>query len=119
MSDEWNEQKLHEVSSAFQECRILLTAAQLDLFSKLEAKSRTVDDLCADEGWNSRGLAILMDALAAQGLLDRSSDGHYSVNQSIKGLLVKGGQDSILPMVLHRGTMWETWSHLTEIVRTG
>jgi SAM-dependent methyltransferase len=119
MSNEWNEQKLLEVSSSFQECRILLTAAQLDLFTKLEAKPRTVHSLCADEGWSPRGLAILMDALAAQGLLDRSSDGHYRVNSSITGLLVKGGRDSILPLVLHRGTMWETWSHLTEIVRTG
>jgi predicted O-methyltransferase YrrM len=119
MSDEWNKQRLLEVSSSFQECRILLTAAQLDLFTKLEAKPRTVDNLCADEGWSPRGLAILMDALAAQGLLDRSSDGHYRVNSSIIGLLVKGGRDSILPLVLHRGTMWETWSHLTEIVRTG
>ena len=42
MSDEWNEQKLLEVSSSFQECRILLTAAQIDLFTKLEAKPRTV-----------------------------------------------------------------------------
>ncbi len=113
MSDEWNKQRLLEVSSSFQECRILLTAAQLDLFTKLEAKPRTVDGLCADEGWSPRGLAILMDALAAQGLLDRSSDGHYRVNSSITGLLVKGSRDSILPLVLHRGTMWETWSHLT------
>jgi hypothetical protein len=119
MSDEWNEQRLHAVASSFQECRILLTAAQLDLFTKLEAEPRTVNDLCTDEGWSSRGMAILMDALAAQGLLDRSSDGRYRVNSSITGLLVKGGQDSILPLVLHRGTMWETWSHLTEIVRTG
>jgi hypothetical protein len=119
MSDEWNEQRLLAVASSFQECRILLTAAQLDLFTKLEARPRTVDDLCADEGWSSRGLAILMDALAAQGLLDRSSDGRYRVNSSITGLLAKGGRDSILPLVLHRGTMWETWSHLTEIVRTG
>jgi predicted O-methyltransferase YrrM len=119
MSDEWNEQRLHEVSSAFQVCRILLSAAQLDLFTKLEEGPRTVDDLCADEGWSQRGLAILMDALAAQGILNRSADGHYTVNPSIKALLVKGGDASILPMVLHRATMWETWSNLTEIVRTG
>lgn len=119
MSDEWNKERLHEVSSSFQECKILLSAAQLDLFTKLEERPRTVDDLCGAEGWSPRGLAILMDALAAQGILFRSPDGHYSVNPSIKGLLVRGGRDSILPMVLHRGAMWETWSHLTEIVRTG
>ncbi|MGB6064635.1 MAG: methyltransferase [Desulfomonilaceae bacterium] len=119
MSDQWSEQRLHEVTSSFQECRILLTAAQLDLFTKLEERPQTADELCSQQGWSLRGLTILMDALAAQGILDRSSDGHYSVNSSIKGLLVKGGKDSILPMVLHRGTMWETWSHLTEIVTTG
>ncbi len=119
MSDQWNERRLHEVTSSFQECRILLTAAQLDLFTKLEERPRTAGELCREQGWSLRGLTILMDALAAQGILNRSPDGHYSVNPSIQGLLVKGGKDSILPMVLHRGTMWETWSHLTEIVKTG
>jgi predicted O-methyltransferase YrrM len=119
MADNWNKESLLEVSGSFQKSRILLSATQLDLFTKLEERVRTVDDLCTTEGWSPRGLAILMDALAAQGLLNRSPDGHYSVNPSIKGLLVKGGHDSILPMVLHQGTMWETWSHLTEIVRTG
>jgi methylase of polypeptide subunit release factors len=33
--------------------------------------------------------------------------------------LSKNSPESVLPLVLHRGTMWKSWSNLTEIVRTG
>lgn len=116
---EWTPEKLHEVSSAFQKCRILLTAAELDLFSKLKDRARKVEVLARDENWDARALRILLDALAAQGLLSKSEDGVYHVEEPMASALVKGSEESILPMVLHRGAMWGSWSNLTETVRTG
>lgn len=119
MPEQWNAERLLEMGGAFQQCRILLTAAELDLFAKLNARPRTVEDLCVSEGWNRRGLRILMDALTALGLLSRTADGHYSVDEPIAQLLTHRGEDTILPMILHRVSMWNSWSHLTQIVRTG
>ncbi len=99
--------------------RILITAAELDLFTKLGVGSRTVEELSRAEGWDSRGLQILLDALAAQGLVSRSSEGTYGIPQELAGMLSSDGEHSVLPMILHRGRMWKTWSSLTEIVRTG
>lgn len=115
----WTPEKLHEVSSAFQECRILLTASELDLFTKLKRNPRSVGELARDEDWDARGLRILMDALSAEGLLEKSEDGVYRVAEPAATALVRGEEESILPMVLHRAHMWRTWSNLTEIVRTG
>jgi hypothetical protein len=119
MNEQWNKESLLDLSAAFQECRILISAAQLDLFSKLKGGPKTVDELCGSEGWDCRGLRILMDALSGLGILSRSEDGRYGVSESLGSLLYAGGEESILPMILHRGRMWESWSRLTEIVKTG
>jgi predicted O-methyltransferase YrrM len=118
MPIEWTTEKLHKLSAAFQECRILLTAVELDLFTKLKDRPRKIEDLIKEEGWDARALRILMNALASQGLLSKTSDGVYSVEQPMATALVQG-ETSILPMVRHRAHMWRTWSNLTEIVRTG
>jgi len=119
MPEKWNAERLLEMGGAFQSSRILLTAAELDLFAKLRGRPRTVQDLCESEGWYPRGLRIIMDALAAIGLLSRTSDGYYAVDEPIAEWLTQEGGKTILPMILHRVSMWNSWSYLTEIVRTG
>lgn len=119
MSEEWNKDSILAMSGAFQTCRILLSAAELDLFNRLGTGPKTVGDICRDTGWDERGLQILMDALAAMGLLVKPADGYYSTDEPISRLLAKDDPESILPLVLHRVRMWESWSKLTEIVKTG
>ena len=119
MSQEWTRDDLLLLGRGFMVPRILLTAVELDLFTKLKGKALSVSELCATEGWDSRGLTILMDALAAEGLLSRGSDEKYSLPGSIAKYLVRDEEDSILPMILHGCHLWESWSNLTRIVSTG
>jgi predicted nicotinamide N-methyase len=78
-----------------------------------------VEELCTSHGFSPRGLRILLDALASQGLVSRSLDEKYGLEESLSRLLTKDGEDSVLPMILHAVSMWQSWSKLTEIVRTG
>ena len=71
MSQEWTRDDLLILGRDFMIPRIFLTAAELDLFTKLKGNALSVDELCATEGWDRRGLTILMNALAAEGLLSR------------------------------------------------
>jgi predicted O-methyltransferase YrrM len=119
MSQEWTRDDLLLLGRGFMVPRILLTAVELDLFTKLKGKALSVSELCDMEGWDNRGLTILMDALAAEGLLSRGSDGKYSLPGSIAKYLIRGEEDSILPMILHGCHLWESWSNLTRIVTTG
>ncbi len=116
MSEEWNEEKLMELGAAFTKSRVLLTAADLDIFTKLAAGPATVEALCRTEGWSPRALRILLDALSALGMVQRSSEGSYGMDERIASLLAKGGEGSILPMIVHRARMWESWSELTDMV---
>jgi predicted O-methyltransferase YrrM len=119
MTQEWSREGLLDLSASFMECRILLSAAQLDLFSRLKTGPKTMEEIAQNEGWDPRGLRILMDALTALGILHRSQDGQYGLPSTLIRLLAAGEPESILPMILHRGRMWESWSHITDIVKTG
>jgi predicted O-methyltransferase YrrM len=119
MDEQWSQDKLLALSRGFMKARIVITAAELDLFTKLEQGLGTVQELCEAEGWNPRGLEILLNALTALGLLTKSHDGRYQLERSLTGLLSSENGESVLPMMLHNGRMWQTWSNLTEIVKTG
>ena len=117
MTEQWTREKVLELGRAFWLNRTLLTAAELNLFSKLNSGSKSVDELCQSEGWNSRGLTILLDALSALGMISKTEDGHYRTEGSLADLLSDSGDDSVLPILLHMAHVWKSWSDLTEIVR--
>jgi SAM-dependent methyltransferase len=119
MSERWTNEKLMALSGAFLRPRILISAAELDLFSLLAKGPRAVEELCTETGWDRRGLTVLMDALAAIDLISKTEDGRYGVDESTAALLSRDGERSILPMILHRGRMWESWTCLTDIVKSG
>ncbi len=119
MTNGWDREKLLDLSRTFQKSRILLTAAELNLFDILAKGYQTVEELCTSHGFSPRGLRILLDALASQGLVSRSIDEKYGLEESLSRLLTKDGDDTVLPMILHAASMWQSWSKLTEIVRTG
>ena len=104
------------MSVGFQKARIILTAAELDIFSKLLAGPKSAGDLCEAYGWDLRGVQILLDALASLGLLNKSSE-FYSVEPQLCRALDSNSEESILPMILHRARMWKSWSNLTSIVK--
>lgn len=115
MSVEWNFQGIDEMGSSFQKARIMLSAAELDIFSKFRDGPATVEQLSENNCWYPRGLRILLDALTAMGLLKKNAE-NYSVEPHILELLDSGSPHTILPMLLHRVRMWNSWSNLTAVV---
>jgi hypothetical protein len=119
MTTPWTRESILELSGKFTLSRILISAAELDLFSKIADGPKSVEELGRDHGWGQRGLRILLDALAAQELVLRTEDGRYFLAASLAPVLCKGTEETVLPMLLHRENMWKSWSNLTEIVKTG
>ena len=117
MITKFDPQRIDAICSGFQKARILLSAAELDLFSNLrEGTTKSVHDLCETHGWSPRGLEILMDSLVAMGYLTKNGSS-YSVDQQLSELLDSESDKSILPLIRHRVRMWNSWSNLTAIVR--
>jgi SAM-dependent methyltransferase len=100
----------------FMESRILLTAAELDLFTILSGPALPAGEIADGIGADVRALTVLLDALAAMGLLVKE-EGGYRTDPALSPALSAKGPDSVLPMVLHAAHLWERWSRLTAVVR--
>lgn len=113
----WTAETLLAAGRAFMDSRIVLTAVELDLFTLLDGAPMTLEEAIVEAGLSSRGAPILLDGLAALGLLEKR-DGRYSPGADALPLSSKHPQ-SVLPMMRHTASLWNRWSELTAIVRTG
>jgi predicted O-methyltransferase YrrM len=109
-----NPQEILALSRNFMECRLLLTGAELDIFTHL-ADSSSSRDLAEKQGWQERPLTVLMDALTAMGLLAKK-DGLYRTDSGLLPFLRSDSPRTVLPMIRHAATIWKSWSNLTPIV---
>ena len=101
----------------FMRSRVILTAAELDLFTRIHRRPAGAADLAVAAGTDQRATTRLLDALVSFSLLEKK-EGVYSATPQ-GGLLSADHPESVLPMVLHQNRLWNTWSHLTETVRLG
>ena len=106
-----------KLARQFMESRILLTAAELNLFTLLDEAPSTARDLAGRLSADLRGLMILLDALAAMGLLIKEPDGIYRSAPDAVTCLSDRSDRSVLPMVHHANHLWKNWSGLTAKVR--
>ncbi len=106
------------LSRAFMEARVLLSAAELDLFTQVARRPGTAADLAQARRWQVRPLTVLLDALVAMALLEKH-EGVYFCPPEIAGKLSADSPDSLLASVLHAADLWENWSGLTALVAGG
>ena len=78
--------------------RIVLTAAELGLFSLLALRPLTVGEVVAATKADRRGMTIFLDALCALGYLVKQ-DASYQTESSAIPLLERDSAQSMLPMV--------------------
>lgn len=118
MANKWTPREIMEAARAFQESRLILTAAQLDLFTVLNSAPKSHQEVAAQLGLDQRATRIFLDALAAIDLLQKGPQG-YLTPKALRDILASDSKDSILPMLLHMGTLWERWSALGRVLRSG
>jgi 2-polyprenyl-3-methyl-5-hydroxy-6-metoxy-1,4-benzoquinol methylase len=110
-------EQIRVAAYAFQESRILLTAYELGLFTALGSDRHTSAGIASLLGTDPRATDRLMNALCAMGLLEKEN-GRFSNSQGVRESLVRGSPD-YLGGLMHTVHLWDTWTTLTEAVRTG
>ena len=65
-------ESLAALARGFMESRVFLTAAELDVFTLLADGPLSLEEVVSARGADPRGLGMLLDALAAMGLLEKS-----------------------------------------------
>jgi len=112
----WDSQAILGLARSYWECRVLLSATELDLFTRLKDLPLGAEELASRIGAKTRGLTMLLDAVAALGLLVKRDD-KYFCEPETAALLSGSGPGAVTPMVLHSANQWPKWSDLTGIVR--
>jgi len=115
---DWNVGKLLEISGSYWHACTLHAGVKLDLFSRIETGDNTAEDIAGGLGYDVRGVATLLDALAAMGLIVKAKT-RYSNTETSKSLLVKGSPQYIGYMIMHHHHLVKPWSHLDQAVNTG
>lgn len=112
-----NPQEIKETISAFQKSRIILTAFELDIFTVIGEASPDAKSISESLDLNKNATERLLNALVALTLLTKDKD-HYSNTPESLMYLSKDSQ-KYMGGAMHTNHLWETWSHLTDIVKTG
>jgi precorrin-6B methylase 2 len=102
----------------FWEARILMTAAELDVFTLLEGAPKTAQRVCEQLSSDPRGTEALLNALVALGLLVKK-DGAFRTRPGFETALSRSAPETVLPMIRHMAQLWTRWGRLTEIVLRG
>jgi ubiquinone/menaquinone biosynthesis C-methylase UbiE len=110
-------EQLLQMSFSFTPSRVLSASLQLDVFSHISRASHTASEIAKAAGASERGMKMLLDALAGLQLLVKSTD-RYELTPLAEQFLVRSSPTYIGSM-MESDQMWNSWSHLTEVVRTG
>ena len=102
---------------SFMKSRVILTAAELDLFTALDQNSISAKDLSAMLKLNERATTRLLDCLITFELLEKQNNCYRTTEKGAH--LSSLHPHSILPFVEHSVRLWNNWNHLTLAIKEG
>jgi predicted O-methyltransferase YrrM len=100
------------------ESRILLSAVELELFDRFLAGPRTAAEIATAVGSDRRATEILLNALTAMEVL-ALENGVYAVHEDVAAFLLPDSASNVTDPIRHMGRLWESWSGLTQTVKSG
>jgi predicted O-methyltransferase YrrM len=106
-----------QMTNAWREGRIVLTAVELDLFSAVGGGA-TAGEVTARLAADPRGVDCLLHALAALGLLEKRGESFRNGALAAR-FLCAGSPGDRRGALMHTAALWHRWSALTDCVRTG
>ncbi|UCD28508.1 MAG: polyketide synthesis methyltransferase, partial [Planctomycetota bacterium] len=118
MARQWTRDEVLQLARSFQPACVITAAADLNVFSALSGQPMTATDLAGELKADSRAMAVLLDALVAMELLDKSGT-QYRVPPDVAEALTERGGDSVLPMVRHNANCLRRWVQLARVVKSG
>jgi len=97
---------------------VLISGIDLEVFTHIASGNRTAADIAKAASSGERGIGILLNSLSALNFIVKSND-EYSLTPLAEKFLVKGRPEYLGDFVQHADDLWEPWSKLSEVVRTG
>jgi SAM-dependent methyltransferase len=114
----WHPGTLLELSGSYWKTCTLHAAVKLDVFTLLGKDTLTAPEMTRKTGWDARGMAMLLDALAAMALLIKTSAG-YANTPAAAEFLSKDSDRYIGYMIQHHHHLAESWVRMDEAITRG
>jgi predicted O-methyltransferase YrrM len=100
------------------ETKILLTAMKLDVFSAIDERPKSAQDIAGRLKADPHTLGLLLNALVAMKLLSKDREGYANSSIALKHLIRQSPQYVGHLLLLHDAE-WNNWGKLEETIRTG
>lgn len=113
--DSW--EQLADLSRGFAAARILITACEMEVFDRLEAKGgAAAEEVAAHYGGTPRAFRIFLNALAALGVIVKEKD-RYRNSPLGRQHLVTTSPSYLGDGIRFRSLLWENWTRLGAILK--
>jgi SAM-dependent methyltransferase len=112
-----NPNKIREFASSFQKSRILLSGFELDIFTNIGESGTTGNDIADKLHLDEHACERLLNALVSLGFLTKQDYLFLNTPESFAFLSKKS--PDYLGGLMHTNHLWNTWSNLTKVVKTG
>lgn len=109
---------LSATANAWRQSIVLLTANRYDLFTHLSGKLLTAKQVAEGMRWDGRACEVLLNALTSTELLKKEG-GCFSNSEMAERLLVKDSPDYQGDILNHNLNLWERWSRIGEVLKSG
>ena len=109
--------RLLGLGTAFWVSQILSAAAHYKFFTLISKGHRTAEAVAKAAQTDPRGTRMVLDGLAAVGVLEKVRDG-YALAPDTDAFLVEGRPADLTPMFdVHTKLVWSKWGEMTEALR--
>jgi SAM-dependent methyltransferase len=112
-----NPNTIREFAASFQKSRILLSGIELDIFTNINESGTTSNQVANHLHLNERACERLLNALVSLGFLTKKNHLFFNTADSFAFLSKKSSDYSA--GLMHLNHLWNTWSNLTQVVKTG
>lgn len=114
----WSPAALLQLSGGYWSACALHAGVKLDVFTPLADRALTPQGLAKVLKSDARGLAMLLNSLAALGLLEKAGD-NYADTTFAAEVLCRTSPRYLGHIILHHHHLMESWAHLDEAVKSG
>src|SRR5450759_3354616 len=112
-----NPNKIREFAASFQKSRILLSGFELDIFTNVDESGTSGKNIAKNLQLNEHACERLLNALVSLGFLTKQGQSFYNTTESFTFLSKKSPE--YLGGLMHSNHLWNTWSNLTTVVKSG
>jgi SAM-dependent methyltransferase len=112
-----NPNAIREFAASFQKSRILLSGFELDIFTNIDEEGSTAYQIANNLRLDEHACERLMNALVSLGFLAKQNNLFFNTADSFTFLSKKSSE--YIGGLMHTSHLWNTWSQLTQVVKTG